>query len=253
MHALLKKYRIETDETAYDLPSFPDVPAPVPPPAPSAAAMDRVIAEIQSLKEMVRPAQFVVGNIAEAYRREITDLMRLKAEFDELQSAISDTKRQIASIHASAPRTVGMQNTAGELGAVVGDTENATNLILATTEKVEILAGVIQSETTPAAMIARAAEIAAVVSTIYEACNFQDLTGQRITRVVDALSHIENRISRMVDIWGGLDSIKNALDCEMASLSEERETEGHHALVNGPAVVGETDVVNQDDIDALFD
>jgi chemotaxis regulatin CheY-phosphate phosphatase CheZ len=43
------------------------------------------------------------------------------------------------------------------------------------------------------------------------------------------------------------------MESELAALEDERDTEGVHALVNGPALVGEVDdVVSQDDIDALF-
>lgn len=36
---------------------------------------------------------------------------------------------------------------------------------------------------------------------IFEACNFQDLTGQRITKVVRALSFIEERVDAMMGVW----------------------------------------------------
>jgi chemotaxis protein CheZ len=258
MGVMRKIYRIESEIVATP-PERPDpLPVSLAPSRETAGGTQgdqhaRLLAEIAELKDMLRPAQGVVGNLADAYRREVMDLVKLRVEFDAIQQAIQDTKRQIASIHASAPRQVGMQNVAMELGAVVTDTEQATNVILATAERVEMLAGVIQSETTRDAMISRAAEIAHVMGGLYEACNFQDLTGQRISRVVDALGFIETRVARMVDIWGGLDAIKTVMESELAALEDERDTEGVHALVNGPALVGEVDdVVSQDDIDALF-
>ena len=43
---------------------------------------------------------------------------------------------------------------------------------------------------------------------IFEACNFQDLTGQRIKKVMTTMKFIENHITVMMDIWGGVDAIK---------------------------------------------
>ena len=77
-------------------------------------------------------------------------------------------------------------------------------------------------------------------------CNFQDLTGQRITKVVSTLRFVEDRIMQMMDIWGGIETFK---DIEV----EQRELkEGDAALLNGPALESDIDVATQDDIDALF-
>ena len=43
---------------------------------------------------------------------------------------------------------------------------------------------------------------------IFEACNFQDLTGQRINKVMTTMKFIEHHINTMMDIWGGVDAIK---------------------------------------------
>ena len=82
---------------------------------------------------------------------------------------------------------------------------------------------------------------------IFEACNFQDLTGQRISKVVGALKFIETHIVRMMEIWGGLEAFK---DIEVETVAER---EGDAKLLNGPKLDSE-DVghASQDDIDALF-
>lgn len=248
MQSARRMFRIESDQP---LDAMAGVPYPLPTQEPP--GYDKVLAEIGALKDLVRPAQSVVTNLAEAYRREIMDMIQLRQEFDAIQNAIVETKRNIASLHVTAPRTVGVQNVACELGAVVAEMETATNNILASAERTEMLAGVIQSETTPERANKHADEIAQLMMAIYESCNFQDLTGQRISRVVDALSFIETRVSKMVDIWGGLTAIRTVMEGELEALTAERDTEGSHALVNGPALVGEQDVVSQDEIDALFD
>lgn len=47
-------------------------------------------------------------------------------------------------------------------------------------------------------------EIQERVVSIFEACNFQDLTGQRIKKVMTTMKFIENHITVMMDIWVAL-------------------------------------------------
>src|SRR5262249_27593828 len=81
---------------------------------------------------------------------------------------------------------------------------------------------------------------------IFEACNFQDLTGQRITKVVATLQFIETHIIRMMEIWGGIDAFKDFAP----EARSERDADGR--LLNGPKLADEAGHASQDDIDALF-
>ncbi len=94
--------------------------------------------------------------------------------------------------------------------------------------------------------------MALCVQNIYEACNFQDLTGQRIARVCETLSFVEERILRMADIWGGLDSLSTAMAADIDAMRDKQSALGTYALAAGPALVGAEGHVSQDDIDALF-
>jgi chemotaxis protein CheZ len=212
-----------------------------------------VMRKLDDLGAMIQPTQAMVSNIAEAYRREIEEVIKLKDEMQAIQQAISETKRHVVSFHAASTRNVTVNHAAGELGAVVIDTEGATNNILAAAERIEMLAGVIQSEKTKEAMKMRAGEIASIVMSVYEACNFQDLTGQRITRVCETLAFVEERVGRMAEVWGGLDSLALIMNQEIDTIRTEQEALGTHALAAGPAMVGADGHVGQDDIDALFD
>jgi chemotaxis protein CheZ len=219
----------------------------------SAQGTKQVLAKLEELGAMIQPAQTIVTNIAEAYRREVVEALKLREEMQLIQDTISETKRHVVSLHTGNLRAVNVNHASGELGAVVMDTEGATNNILAAAERIEIMAGVIQSETTPEGMKKRAGEIAAMVMTIYEACNFQDLTGQRISRVCETLNFVESRVAKMADIWGGLDALSSIMTNELEALKEEHNALGTHALAAGPAMVGADGHVGQDDIDALFD
>jgi chemotaxis protein CheZ len=90
-------------------------------------------------------------------------------------------------------------------------------------------------------------EIQERVVSIFEACNFQDLTGQRINKVMTTMKFIENHITVMMDIWGGVDAIK----AHAPPIVDERE--GDAKLLNGPKLDGDVGHASQNDIDALFD
>jgi chemotaxis protein CheZ len=90
-------------------------------------------------------------------------------------------------------------------------------------------------------------EIQERVVSIFEACNFQDLTGQRINKVMTTMKFIENHINAMMDIWGGVDAIK----AHAPAIVDDRE--GDAKLLNGPKLDGDAGHASQNDIDALDD
>ena len=76
-------------------------------------------------------------------------------------------------------------------------TETATNTIM---ECAEALMAADASD--PAAYKALVDEKMMV---IFEACSFQDITGQRIAKVVETLQHIEQRVARFADVMQAKD------------------------------------------------
>ena len=89
-------------------------------------------------------------------------------------------------------------------------------------------------------------EIQERVISIFEACNFQDLTGQRISKVMNTMKFIEQHIYEMMNIWGGIDAIK----AHATPIADTRE--GDAKLLNGPKLDGDVGHASQDDIDAMF-
>ena len=77
---------------------------------------------------------------------------------------------------------------------MVGAAEAATGQILDSCEALEELARALPDESALALTYA--------VTNIYEACNFQDITGQRIAKVVAALQAIESRIGNLLRTFG---------------------------------------------------
>lgn len=210
-----------------------------------------VLEEIRALRTMMEPLYGVLENLKENYRDELRSFASLKVDMTEIENAISGTKKELAALKVGN-NIGGVEVAALELETVVAQTEAAANDILAASESIETLAGAIQSETSLEAAKALAGEVAEKVTVIYMACNFQDLSGQRVRRVVDTLNFVESRIHKMIDAWGGLQALHELIEAEIQTQEEERETEGAAALLTGPAPVNAEDHVDQDAIDALF-
>src|SRR5882724_10114235 len=168
--------------------------------------------------------------LLDTYRAHIEQCEKLKVELDLIHDAINRTKREIAVLHGSSFNGEEMAKVNGELGAVVGGTEQATQQILEAAESID-----------------QAASALSKVNSFFEACNFQDLTGQRISKVMTTMKFIENHINVMMDIWGGVDAIK----AHVPAIVDTRE--GADKLLNGPKLDGDVGHASQDDIDALFD
>ncbi len=168
----------------------------------------------------------------------------LKNEIRALSRSIQETKAEIRSMQGGTQGGDQVLKASTELDAVVQATEEATNVILESTEKIDELAQQLHNSADNDDDRGAADEIMETSIKMIEACNFQDLTGQRITKVVGALKYVEDRINAMIEIWGEEDIAE--VDASVAD-----ETDSDKNLLNGPAMDGEG--IGQDDIDALFD
>jgi chemotaxis protein CheZ len=184
--------------------------------------------------------------LLETYRAQIEQCEKLKVELDLIHEAINRTKREIAMLHGKSFDGAEMAKMTGELGAVVGGTEQATQQILEATEAIDQAATALAKVTSPDQQRLLSEEIQERVVSIFEACNFQDLTGQRISKVMATMKFIEHHIIVMMDIWGGIDAIK-----AHAPVAVDDRV-GDARLLNGPKLAGDAGHASQDDIDAMF-
>jgi chemotaxis protein CheZ len=185
--------------------------------------------------------------LLQTYRAQIEQCEKLKVELDLIHDAINRTKREIAALHGKSFDGAEMARMTGELGAVVGGTEEATQQILEATEAIDQAATALAKVTSPDQQRLLSEEIQERVVSIFEACNFQDLTGQRISKVMATMKFIEHHITVMMDIWGGVDAIK----AHAPGTVDDRV--GDARLLNGPKLAGDAGHASQDDIDAMFD
>jgi len=204
-----------------------------------------IMSMLGAIKESIVPAREISTSLLEEHRRDMQEALRLKVELDTIYEAINRTKREIATLRHAGAQGQEITRVTDELGAIVLGTESATNSILAAAERIDDLSSNLSSRLTGSDQdIAR--EILDHVISIFEACNFQDITGQRVSKVVNAMRFVEERVHHMIDIWGGLESFK---DVETVDASKRQ---GDEALLNGPALASDKGITSQDAIDALF-
>jgi chemotaxis protein CheZ len=184
--------------------------------------------------------------LLQTYRAQIEQCEKLKIELDLIHEAINRTKQEIAVLHGKSFNGDEMARVTGELGAVVGGTEEATQQILEAAEAIDQAASALAKVTSPDQQAQLSEDIQDRVVAIFEACNFQDLTGQRISKVMTTMKFIEHHINVMMDIWGGVDAIK----AHAPAVVDDRV--GDARLLNGPKGLDEVGHASQDDIDAMF-
>jgi chemotaxis protein CheZ len=124
-----------------------------------------------------------------------------------------------------------LSSSADELEEIVTETARAANEIMGAAESIEIVAADLNGAT-------RAA-LEAAATRIYEASSFQDITGQRITKVVRALQHIESRVEAL------------SLACGSVIARKPDAVASDADLLNGPQLGRHA--VTQSEIDSLFD
>jgi chemotaxis protein CheZ len=202
--------------------------------------------DTEAIGESVTRGVAEANALLETYRAQIEQCEKLKVELDLIHDAITRTKREIAVLHGKSFDGEEMAKVTGELGAVVGGTEEATQQILEAAEAIDNAATALSKVTSPDQQKLLSEEIQERVVSIFEACNFQDLTGQRINKVMTTMKFIENHITIMMDIWGGVDAIK----AHAPAIVDDRE--GDDRLLNGPKLDGDEGHASQNDIDALF-
>lgn len=199
-------------------------------------ATARVIAAEKVRKMM----QEIMPHLAHTTSTSAAEHVRiLRKELQEISAHIVQTRGEISSLQPDNEGNSRLVLATSELDAIVSSTERATYDILNGTERIQAAAQKLPDSPEISAI---AKEISNQAIEIMTACSFQDLTGQRITKVVNALRYIETRINAMIDIWGLEDGKKE-------DLSRAGDTRPDAHLLNGP----QNDPADQSQIDSLFD
>ena len=155
-------------------------------------------------------------------------------ELAVLREMIARSERELATLRNGAPLPR-MQN---ELAASIGDMDQGTHRVLRCAEAIDESARTLCATLKDDYKRGLAQDILEQASHIYEACNFQDLAGQRINKAIAALRVTEQQMRRLYDLWGGL--------------KEEPAPAAPEKLVNGPKLEGDNGHADQSEIDRMF-
>jgi len=224
--------------------------------AANKAAFDRRLEDAKS-----RPATAVnVDEMAEIVKGIVTSMSGditasetvVYGELDALAKIIRNAKAEIAELRNDEIRQHHLPVAQDELEAVVSAAEQATHAIMAAAEKIEATAAAVGG--------AHAEQLTEAVTGIYEACTFQDITGQRISKVVRTLRQIEEKVSALLGALGGehlgqgdkpaganqaaAKPAGKAVDPKAATAMDDK------SLLNGPQMPA--NAMGQDEIDAIL-
>jgi chemotaxis protein CheZ len=160
----------------------------------------------------------------------------LLTELEGLGAEVARAKSEIAALRVDEINESQIPRATDELDAVVEHTAAATNEIL---DVCDVLEG-LQNKVAPE----QAEALATAVTRIYEACSFQDITGQRIGKVVAALKAIEARVAMVTARFDASGRTSPLPAAPAAAVTEGR------ALANGPQLPGAAS--SQEEIDKLL-
>jgi chemotaxis protein CheZ len=189
----------------------------------------------------------IVHTIIDSMNRDVPSIdVAVRDDLEDLASYIRDTKCEIMNLSPEEISDEHLSSASIELDAIVNATEKATNSIMEATEQIGAIGDEVGGEV--------ADKILDATTQIYEACGFQDITGQRISKVVNAMQEIESKIDDLIGVFG--DGDEGGREERRRAREELRETKRQEAIAEGELLEGPQlpeAAVSQDDIDSLFD
>jgi chemotaxis protein CheZ len=160
----------------------------------------------------------------------------LLSEVEALGRTISTAKAEIAALRVDDITVSHIPFATDELDAIVAHTASATDAILTSCEILDAVGAASTGDI--------AAKLTAATTQIYEACSFQDITGQRITKVVATLKAIEEKVASIIAAFG------DGADPQVAAPVVPAVRATAASLLNGPQLP--TAAMDQSDIDRLL-
>ncbi len=206
-----------------------------------AGASDRFLANVEEIRDTAGDS-VALDDVADIVHCLMTSIegdisladLKLHDERAELVKYIRAARVEIAAIQPDRIRAEQIRPALDELDAVVMATAESTETFLDVAEALETMAEEAGEEE-------RAEIMRGLATQIYEASNFQDITGQRIAKVVTLLHTIENKLTFLADWSTGTARV---------AVPVARDETEDETLLTGPSLPeGAND---QDDIDAIL-
>ena len=155
----------------------------------------------------------------------------LLAEVEELGRTIAAAKMELSALRVDDITGNHIPTATDELDAIVAHTATATDQILEVCETLDEVGSRLRGKAKE--------QLQDATTRIYEACSFQDITGQRITKVVATLKAIESKVAHLVLSFGERRDQPPPLDAPPVTVLE-----------NGPQLPA--NAMGQSDIDRLL-
>lgn len=174
-----------------------------------------------------------------------TDVDVLRRELIGLFEHIQRIRKEIAAIRRPGANEDEdhFSQMSDELDAIVAATEAATDTIMENVEQMDDIITAVRPHVTDPEALRQLATFPDKTGAVFEACAFQDITGQRITKVVKSLQFIEQRVNALIDIWGPE---------TLAGVEVEDNTprDEYGKYLHGPQLAGKG--ISQADVDAML-
>ena len=174
---------------------------------------------------------------------EETEIVVLKKELIGLFEYIKRVREEIAHIQRPADEDHGFESMGEQLDGIVKATEKASNTIMETMEVNNEALDKLRNGLKNPKALALIDQMEANANTVFEACAFQDLTGQRVNKVIKSVTYVEDRVTALIEIWGKEEVGK----VEVKGIAKTEDEK----LLHGPQ--DEDKALAQAEIDALFD
>ena len=172
---------------------------------------------------------------------------KLQSEIYNLIHYIDRLRKEIAGIAQQKNSQTRFEGMADRLDAIIGSTAEATDTILGSMEDIDGLVEKLRAHPDAKQIDALCDKINEQTTVAMEACSFQDLTGQRVSKVIGSLRFVEERVNAMAELCGRekIESLSQGMEYQ-----GEVDQEDDGVALEGPQRSG--DAISQDDIDALF-
>jgi chemotaxis protein CheZ len=168
----------------------------------------------------------------------------LKQELDGLSRYILRVRQEVATIDRPGEQINDFESMGDQMVAVVKATESATNSIMEAMESNGEVVAQLRENIEDPDQLALLDKITENSNNVFEACSFQDITGQRVGRVAKSITFVEERVEALKHLLGEEEL------AEVKVASDQEDLNGEE-LLEGPQLNGEG--LSQDDIDSLFD
>lgn len=173
---------------------------------------------------------------------------KLKTEITNLVQYVRRFRQEIAQMYQRQNDQTHFEGIGDQLAAITQATENATNTILQSVEQIDEVADKIREVKDVSELPDLCDELNNNTMIAMESCTFQDITGQRVTKIISSMRFVEERVEALAEIWG-----KDDIEETAVGLGDQvEEMDEDDQLLQGPAIDAQA-AISQDDIDKLFD